>query len=326
MRRTSIYLWDKQLVLISTFLLQEYPPITGVSYIEQFSVPIDDQKLEELIKRSLKCSKITSNVFPFTKTVQKHFNVKRWQTAIYGKKLIEIIEDENKYQVFPTRKEKDAYSFRQPIEVDRQHQVGLLAEAVWQAVDLSSTDEDELINVSFSHEMNWIVVKSQKSKAIANSLPYFVWPKKITWGAGIDIVYAQKSSIFISPPMDGWIFIIGLETGRDLVQTEKILIKLSEKFGEAQAFGTYNTYHWISAKKGTIIRSFIMLRDKAEVIKDVGQKKGIEEKLPWDQIKINWVPNSDIICAIATDWSLNTMLLPIDIANKGYHAAVEIKT
>ena len=78
------------------------------------------------------------------------------------------------------------------------------------------------------------------------------------------IHYGYEGLYFVSPPVDGWSFIVSrnlpcAEDSRTIDLLKDILIGLSTEFGEAQYFGTYRVVSydcWMKAKNGRLERAY----------------------------------------------------------------------
>src|SRR4051794_9881675 len=94
-------------------------------------------------------------------------------------------------------------------------------------------------------------------------------------------------------------------------------IRLSDRFGEVQYFGTHRVveYHaWAKALGGRVVRAYGWVGDRGEVLQDVGPKTPEEEELGFDFIDRtttvgDWegikTPGEDDVMQIAGRWSLN---------------------
>src|SRR6185503_822073 len=82
------------------------------------------------------------------------------------------------------------------------------------------------------------------------------------WKYGIS--YAYEDRFFISPPVDGWTFIVSrslpyAQDERSILILKAMLVDLSTEFGQAQYFGTYRPVgydSWIKAENGQILRAY----------------------------------------------------------------------
>lgn len=116
--------------------------------------------------------------------------------------------------------------------------------------------------VSFGYKCKWLAVYTTETKKLAD------WvglkdAQTCNWKAGIE--YAYEDRVFISPPVDGWSFII---SARQLTNAENqqsvdlikaMLQDLSREFSRAQYFGSYRGVSfdcWMKAENGQIERAY----------------------------------------------------------------------
>ena len=116
--------------------------------------------------------------------------------------------------------------------------------------------------VSFGYKCKWLAVYTRDTKKLADRVG-LKDAQSCNWKAGIE--YAYEDRVFISPPVDGWSFIISLrhlpdaqdQQSVDLIKT--MLQDLSREFGRAQYFGTYRVVSydcWMKAENGQIERAY----------------------------------------------------------------------
>lgn len=175
----------------------------------------------------------------------------------------------------------------------------------------------------FGFKMGWIAVRSTDLKAVAESLPLRE-QRPANWHDGIDAAYKSgppNSSVFIAPPVNGWICVVGwwaAGTGdqNSVEAVAKVVSDLSFRFGEAQGFATHRVveyHHWILAKQGRVQRCFAYLGERGEILCKSGQITDAERKLkfaglPPDQ----WMPGEQDVMTIAGGWSFDpSQLSPV---------------
>jgi hypothetical protein len=155
---------------------------------------------------------------------------------------------------------------------------------------------------AFGKRTTWMEVKEQSIEMISDALK-IKNIKPCNWEKGIMM---NGPHIFISPPIKGWILIVGIPT--QLSDNKQIkeelggyLRKLSEKLGEVNFFSMYgfvDYYIWARARDGNIIRGvgwheFVNIWDEGEPLH--------EKEIGWDEEKH---PSDDFIMEIARKWCI----------------------
>jgi len=115
-------------------------------------------------------------------------------------------------------------------------------------------DEKPSVPEPFGYKIGWIAVRSTDPNAVAAALPV---RSRIaaSWHTGIDTAYKGGGAVFVSPPIGGWVCIIGewaMGTGErgSFQGVAKAVADLSARFGEAQGYATHRIieyHHWIMA-------------------------------------------------------------------------------
>ena len=164
----------------------------------------------------------------------------------------------------------------------------------------------------FGYNIGWMVVRSTDPGAVVSALPIRL-KNAADWHTGINAAY-KGGSIFVSPPVGGWVCIIGewaMGTGeRDSVQAvAKIVGDLSGRFGEAQGYATNRVieyHHWILAKHGQVIRCFAYLGESGEMLSNVGAVSEAEKRLRFGvRPPGQWSPNEEDVMKVASVWSID---------------------
>jgi hypothetical protein len=200
--------------------------------------------------------------------------------------------------------------------------------------------------VSFGYKIGWLTIRSTDPNAVMRALS-LADPAEATWRAGIDAAYGDayrivlsRSRVFVSPPVNGWIFVVGQWTmgdGDDPGSIEQLITRLSKEFGEAQAFATYRVieyHHWMRAKSGDLERSFAYLGESGQVLRDEGEPTSAELDIGWQRWpeddefpyepgdsstseEARWRPNEEDVMTIAGHWSINPQTLGPDVSSTG---------
>jgi hypothetical protein len=96
--------------------------------------------------------------------------------------------------------------------------------------------------VSFGYKCNWLAVHTQDTQKLANMI-HLREVHACNWKNGVE--YAYQGRVFVSPPVDGWSFVVSkhqlpFAENAELVNVLKLmLIDLSKEFSQACYFGTY---------------------------------------------------------------------------------------
>jgi len=181
--------------------------------------------------------------------------------------------------------------------------------------------------VGFGYKIMWIAVKTDNKALVAQTMG-LKKTKPSNWKNGIDKAYMD--AIFITPPIDNWILVVGmgLPTGdskESIDQVSDLLNKLSTQFGEAQFFCTHRVveYHcWIKSTNGQIDRIYSYLGESGENIEIKGEPTDIEKNYKlidtfseegqkddyFDQEDLIY-PDEQLVMTIAGNWSIDPTLL-----------------
>jgi len=113
--------------------------------------------------------------------------------------------------------------------------------------------------IPFGPKMAWLAVETTDTEAVAAVLGLRE-AQPATWGEGIDGAY--RSSIFVTPPLADWTLVVGTSlfpTNRLERFIKPFLERLSQEFGEAQYFCSYQDVHmhiWARARNGRLVRGY----------------------------------------------------------------------
>jgi hypothetical protein len=198
--------------------------------------------------------------------------------------------------------------------------------------------------VAFGYKLGWFAIRSMDRDAVVRSFQLSN-PVEAPWRSGIDTVYKDaynllrsSSRVFVSPPVDGWVFVVGqwaMGNGeyQDLREIESRVVAASAEFGEAQAFATYRVvdyHHWVLARDGTLLRSFAV--SGGEVFSDAGDPTPVELSLAWFPLNQEHaaddeesdedreegdLPGEDDVMKVAGSWSVNPQLLEVSFSDGG---------
>jgi len=104
---------------------------------------------------------------------------------------------------------------------------------------------------------SWLVIKSRNLLAVQSALGLHN-PRPCSWSEGV----AGEKKLFISPPVKGWILVIGSglpEPSEDVDACFRFVLDLSRKLGHVQFFSASHILHhhaWVKAEGGRIQRAY----------------------------------------------------------------------
>ena len=105
----------------------------------------------------------------------------------------------------------------------------------------------------------WIAIRTSRLQAVQTALRV-TKATPCTWEEGL--FATQERKLFISPPLNGWVLVIGSELPEpsdDVDRCFRFMIDLSRKLGHVQFFSVNRalSHHtWVQAEQGTILRAY----------------------------------------------------------------------
>ena len=140
--------------------------------------------------------------------------------------------------------------------------------------------------------------------------------KKSTWAYGIEKAYDDR--VFVSPPVQGWSFIVGVSLSPkqyDSIEDEisPLLKKLSHIYGKACYFSTNRVleFHVCSrALDGVVNRAYAYSGEIGEVLWKVGDETDAE-------VDIRTGCTEGTVMQIAEGWSISPITLGEELAPVG---------
>lgn len=125
-------------------------------------------------------------------------------------------------------------------------------------VDLMARDR-RLHPPIFNVPSRWLAVRSGNPLLVQAALGLNN-PTPCSWEEGLSAAHEQK--LFISPPIRGWILVMGSnlpEPGDDVDKCFRFILDLSRKLGHVQFFSVnraVNHHAWVQAELGTVVRAY----------------------------------------------------------------------
>ncbi len=183
--------------------------------------------------------------------------------------------------------------------------------------------------VAFGYKCIWFAVKTTDQKGVSEIMGLNdVSP--CNWDYGITLSSAFDRNIFITPVVDGWTLAVGWglpkgDSPESLEKVKALADKLSERFGEAQFFGTHRVveYHcWLKSVNGKTERVYGYLGESGENIAVEGEPTVFERQYNlvntfsaeaqnedyFDREDLDY-PNEELVMEIAGAWSVNPQLI-----------------
>lgn len=171
--------------------------------------------------------------------------------------------------------------------------------------------------IPFGYKTAWIAIPSNGVKP--NEIPFAKTVRDANWRQGIEASMGGKGFAYLSPEINGWTFIMGLNcpdptllAGDRNQRFIDFMKSLSEEYGKCFYFLSYRTsdvYAYSKFENGQEIRTFYNHED---ITIDYGEITDIEEDLDLsfseDDEFIN-LPTEDTIIEIASNWSINPLEL-----------------
>jgi hypothetical protein len=140
----------------------------------------------------------------------------------------------------------------------------------------------------FGFKVLWFAVKAGDPASVLNVLE-FGETTPANWASGLATVYGDQW-VFASPPVSGWILVVGLslpyptnETHHDIGKRFDVLFsRLMQRFDDVQFFGSHRVSDfvaWACAVKGEPMRTFAWSGCTGEVLANFGEQTPEEAKL-----------------------------------------------
>lgn len=170
----------------------------------------------------------------------------------------------------------------------------------------------------FSLPSRWLAIRSSNPHAVQEALG-LQQPQPCSWEEGLNAAHEHK--LFISPPVGGWILVMGStlpEPGDDVDRTFRFLLELSRKLGHVQFFSVsraVNHHAWAQVEDGAVIRAYAWAgrtlwnqgrQSRAEMelgLKCHGYGEG-EERVDYGRLDPAAV-NTERLPLLAARWSLD---------------------
>lgn len=119
---------------------------------------------------------------------------------------------------------------------------------------------------AFGCAMSWLAIRSDDAETVIEAMR-LEGAAPCNWNSGVGAVYDDwlgVARIFVSPPVDGWTFVVGLPLPHPLGsgfvdKCTPLLVELGGRFDEVQYYFSYppiDYYAWARVKDGRLVRAF----------------------------------------------------------------------
>ncbi len=111
----------------------------------------------------------------------------------------------------------------------------------------------------FGQPCRWLAIKGHNPATVQTALHLHA-PMPCSWEEGL--IEARERKLFISPPVSGWILVVGSslpDPSEDVDECFHFLTNLSRKLGQIQFFSTnrvLNHHAWALIDKGRVFRAY----------------------------------------------------------------------
>jgi hypothetical protein len=180
---------------------------------------------------------------------------------------------------------------------------------------------------SFGYKMAWLAIRTRDPERVVEALR-LTDVQRANWRTGLGTVYSERygeSFIFVSPPVNGWTFVVGLPLphplGRSFADKSTPLIReLGAEFIEVHYYFSYppiDYYAWARVVDGKLIRAFAIgdegvLWNEGKPSKEekaLGLKlfelRGVRERSGDAGGELVLYPTEEHVMHLASKWSLD---------------------
>lgn len=184
---------------------------------------------------------------------------------------------------------------------------------------------------AFGCAMAWLAIRSDDAESVIEAMGLEA-ATPCNWNSGIGAVYDDwlgAARIFVSPPVDGWTFVVGLPLPHPLGsgfvdKCTPLLVELGGRFDEVQYYFSYppiDYYAWARVKDGRLVRAFAVSDEG--IIWNKGRPSKEERALGLKLFELRGVrgrkgdaggelilhPTEDHVMRLANRWSIDPTIL-----------------
>lgn len=192
---------------------------------------------------------------------------------------------------------------------------------------------------AFGYRMAWLAIRTSDASRVAEVLGLDAI-EVANWRTGIGSVYDERlsqSRVYLTPPVNGWIFVVGLSLPQPLSRgfvdkCTPMLLDLAGAFPEAQYYLCYTPmdfYAWARVAEGKLVRAFAIgdegiIWNKGKATKEergIGLKfaevRGVKARKADVGPPMPVYPTEAHIMHLASCWSLDPTSLQATKADDG---------
>lgn len=187
----------------------------------------------------------------------------------------------------------------------------------------------------FGQPCRWLAIKGHSPTAVQNAL-HLTAPMPCSWEEGL--IEAREHKLFISPPVSGWILVVGSslpDPTEDVDECFRFLTDLSRKLGQVQFFSAnrvVNHHAWALIDKGRVFRAYAWA---GETVWNQGLLTAAEKDLKlacfeYASGRVNFEQkdllsqNTERVPLLASRWSLDPSSIDERQFNSGYGITGEL--
>lgn len=189
----------------------------------------------------------------------------------------------------------------------------------------------------FGQPCRWLAIKGNSPAAVQNAL-HLNAPMPCSWEEGL--IEARERKLFISPPVSGWILVVGSslpDPSDDVDKCFRFLTGLSRKVGHVQFFSTnrvVNHHAWALIDKGRVFRAYSWAGETlwnqgpvtaAEKDLKLTCFNYLEGRVGFEQ-KESLAANTERVALLASRWSLDPSSLDERQFKSGYGITGELSS
>jgi hypothetical protein len=184
---------------------------------------------------------------------------------------------------------------------------------------------------SFGYKMAWFAIPTVDPEKVLRAFPISE-ATPANWTTGVQAVYGDSNRVFVTPPVDGWTFVLGI--GLPSLDTEEqtkdflaLIESVSDSFPDFYYFGTHRIvefHSWVKVAGGSIQRAYAYLGERGETLYDEGTPTAEEidfgfqffdERAPeseasdyFDRENLR-SPDEEDVMRISAAWTIDTQTL-----------------
>jgi hypothetical protein len=141
----------------------------------------------------------------------------------------------------------------------------------------------------FGFKVSWFAIKASDPAPVIDALELGE-ATPANWSSGLAAVYGDDPWVFASPPVSGWVLVVGSslpyptdETHHDIGRRFDVLFsRLMHRFDDVHFFGSHRVVDfvaWARAVKGKSTRAFAWCGSEGAVLANAGEQTPEEAKL-----------------------------------------------